>query len=78
MDLESNILYCGSCDNTCDFFTQICSAGECVCKTPRFNACLTKGGRCLDAASCPPGDVNFTNYLPVIDINTDSSAVPIG
>ena len=54
MDLTNNPLYCGSCDTNCDFYTQICQASECVCKTG-FSPCATYGDKCLDAESCPPG-----------------------
>ena len=33
---------------------QDCQAGTCVCKSG-FSPCSTRGGRCLDTASCPSG-----------------------
>lgn len=63
VDLSTNPLYCGTCQTNCDFFTQICQAGACTCKQG-FSPCPTRGGRCLDAESCPPGPSPASSTSP--------------
>jgi hypothetical protein len=78
VDVSNNTLYCGSCDVTCDSFTQICVSGTCTCDTGRgFYPCETKGFRCLDTESCPPGSVTYQTFPGFIDPNTDSSTQPL-
>lgn len=71
VDLTSNLLYCGSCSNSCDSFSQVCTGGACVCK-PGLSPCPTYGGRCLDAQSCPSGTSSMSSTVTV-DINTQTN-----
>ena len=50
----------------CVFTPQECKSGACVCKEG-FSACAARGGRCLDAESCPAGG-SAGSYA--VDINT--------
>ena len=48
---------------------QICSGGVCACKAG-FTACAARGGRCLDAQSCPGGGSSSGGAS---DLNTQGS-----
>ena len=48
---------------------QICSGGVCACKAG-FTACAARGGRCLDAQSCPGGGSSSGSAS---DLNTQGS-----
>ncbi len=69
VNLLDNLLYCGSCSNSCDSFSQVCSNAMCVCKAG-LSPCATYGGRCLDADSCPKGPSTMSNENNLVDVNT--------
>ena len=54
--------------------SQECKSGTCKCKAA-FPVCTAKGGRCLDAQSCPAG--NDTGSYAV-DINTQGVGGTVG
>ncbi|CAL8464012.1 g3547 [Coccomyxa elongata] len=68
VDLQNNLLYCGSCSISCDSFAQMCTAGVCVCKSG-LAPCPTYGGHCLDAKSCPSGQSTMS-AVQISDVNT--------
>ena len=53
----------------CCSAVQICSGGVCACKAG-FTACAARGGRCLDAQSCPGGGSSSGSAS---DLNTQGS-----
>ncbi|CAK0786204.1 hypothetical protein CVIRNUC_009417 [Coccomyxa viridis] len=60
VNLLSDTGYCGSCTTSCDFYTQVCGNGQCVCnEAGGFRACAARGGRCLNAG-CPDGQTTGT------------------
>ena len=58
----------------CVSLSQVCNSGTCVCKEG-FPACATRGGRCLDAQSCPAGSGGGSN---AVDINTQDVGGTVG